>query len=173
MHCACSGLVLGPPEGLLEQQVAHGCDSKHEASEDVPDLGDGVWRQRVVRPLLRVEAEFLLGGAEAGLDSPAQPGDPGQFGERGLRRRADDVVGTVRGIPQAAPDQQPAISGRLLQTRQALPHPIVEPRFLGTLTSRNAVPSGGGQGSGDLRGACIATPPSVVIRRSLLRTAST
>jgi hypothetical protein len=45
-----------------------------------------------------IEAEFILGGFEAGLDRPSEPGDAGEFGEAYLGRGKHNVKGTLAGV---------------------------------------------------------------------------
>jgi len=56
-----------------------------------------------------VEAGFVLGGCEAGLDGPAEPGDTGDFGKAHIGRREHDIVGPLFRVAQAAPDQEPMV----------------------------------------------------------------
>jgi hypothetical protein len=71
------------------------------------------------------EAEFVLGGLEAGLDRPSEPGDAGEFGEAHIGGGEDDIVGALVRVAQAAPHHEPVVEALpgLLEPEQAKARP--------------------------------------------------
>lgn len=69
----------------------------------------------VAAHLIMIQADLGLRGLEAFLDRPSGPGDPDQVLVLGVGGSEAQVVGQVRGVLDAASDQQPvavAVPGR-------------------------------------------------------------
>lgn len=118
-----------------------------------------------------IEAEFILGSFEAGLDGPTRDGS--QFGKRRAGRREHDVVGERIGIVAAAANHKPVLPACVRQPQQPPPRPVVQPRAFGALAGGMAGLGVSRERSGQLpiRGQFkrIAADPL----GTLLRTAST
>ena len=94
------------------------------------------------------QADFLLGDLEAFLNGPTPAGDLREAGQRGPVGAEDDVVGEVLRVLAAAPDQQPMILRRLLQSGQTQAGPVVEPFPFAASARRETPPGAGWQAGG-------------------------
>src|SRR3954462_8838098 len=87
------------------------------------------------------QADLLLGDLETLLDGPAPSGDAGESGQCGVGWAEDHVIGELVRLCRMTTDEQPVLPGRLLQTHQAHPRPVVDPLAFGAGTRREALPA--------------------------------
>jgi transposase len=102
--------------------------------------------------LVVVQANLVLGGLEALLDRPADPGHPDQLGQRGPRRAKAGVEGQLP-VRQPPPRQQPEPAARPAWSGQRDPGPVVDPRALGAIPGAEAPPPTGGKAGDQLAGS--------------------